>query len=187
MLSSWPRRHFWMRLIAALSRVYGFMQLDIRPWSLLVWKLSTGSYFMWYYVYDIERPETCRQCNRMNTIGYSMHNDAQCDECIVNIDHHCQFLGTCICKRNLEYFKMTLFSGCVAIYLLLSRRLRDRSCLLYNRCQSGLRTALLAIVPQIKIFYLMYVFIGGAVALATTFWILFFVLPIFVRDSEERV
>ena len=45
------------------------------------------------------------------------HHCRICKRCVIDLDHHCNFVGTCVAKNNIKYFRMYLISvECLATY-----------------------------------------------------------------------
>ena len=45
----------------------------------------------------------CRYCNVLRPVG--TRHCAECDVCIVGLDHHCPYMGKCVAKNNMCAFK----------------------------------------------------------------------------------
>jgi len=67
----------------------------------------------------------CRICQ--STVGFLSKHCAKCDKCVEEFDHHCDWLNTCIGKRNYRiFFTLSAFMSAVvflktgiAIYLII--------------------------------------------------------------------
>lgn len=53
----------------------------------------------------------CETCNVLRPPGTS--HCSRCNACILNFDHHCPWLGTCIGAKNHSYFVALLFSAMI--------------------------------------------------------------------------
>ena len=60
----------------------------------------------------------CVTCNITRPPGAS--HCSGCDNCVLNFDHHCNFVGNCIGKRNHKYFYLfSLFGTLAGIYCII--------------------------------------------------------------------
>ena len=58
----------------------------------------------------------CTTCRIIRPPGAS--HCAECDNCVLNFDHHCGFISNCVGKRNHKYFYLFVFFGnLTSIYL----------------------------------------------------------------------
>jgi palmitoyltransferase len=69
---------------------------------------------------DIRKIWYCSKC--LTNTPFNCHHCPLCDRCIIHRDHHCFFLGTCICLQNMGHFiVLCLYAGlgsmCVNIRL----------------------------------------------------------------------
>ena len=64
-----------------------------------------------YYMPSAEiqaHPKYCRPCRTLK-INQTRHC-LYCDVCILELDHHCPWVGKCIGKNNMGVFKFFLFA-----------------------------------------------------------------------------
>ena len=74
------------------------------------------------YVSDMDKlsilsPLTCDYCHKMRYPR--AHHCKRCNLCIIQADHHCSWLGTCIGYSNLRYFLCFLLHLTCALSLIL--------------------------------------------------------------------
>lgn len=65
---------------------------------------------------DIKKIWYCSKCHT-NT-PFNCHHCPLCNRCVVQRDHHCLFLGTCICLKNVCHFiVLCMYVGLVSMYV----------------------------------------------------------------------
>ena len=52
---------------------------------------------------DLMDSEICKRC-ALPRPDELTHHCSVCDKCVLNMDHHCYFMGNCIGKHTLKYF-----------------------------------------------------------------------------------
>ena len=65
---------------------------------------------------DIRKIWYCSKC--LTNTPFNCHHCPLCSRCIVHRDHHCFFLGACICLQNMGHFIiLCLYAGLVSMYV----------------------------------------------------------------------
>lgn len=58
----------------------------------------------------------CRECKLWRP--YRCGHCHKCGRCVLRLDHHCDFMGTCVGERNLRFFSLFLFCAGMGIIFL---------------------------------------------------------------------
>lgn len=65
---------------------------------------------------DIRKIWYCSKC--LTNTPFNCHHCPICDRCVINRDHHCLFLGACICLKNMGHFIIfCMYIGLVSLYV----------------------------------------------------------------------
>ena len=101
------------------SLLYFFMLLLLAFWVITVdpgYKSRNLNYQDHREALNHGRKLICRKCNNFHDEKFI--HCFNCGVCVEGHDHHCDVLGNCIAKRNLQAFRVFLV-GCVLGFLLL--------------------------------------------------------------------
>ena len=70
-----------------------------------------------YYLenYDVEKMRIqnyriCKKCNVVIDIDKGVEHCSDCDICIIGNDHHCPWSSKCVGKKNINMFRLFIFS-----------------------------------------------------------------------------
>lgn len=65
---------------------------------------------------DIRKIWYCSKC--LTNTPFNCHHCPLCNRCIIHRDHHCLFLGACICLKNMSHFIiLCIYAGLVSMYV----------------------------------------------------------------------
>lgn len=78
------------------------------------------------------RMSMCRYCNIMRPAN--ARHCAECDVCILELDHHCPYMSKCVAKNNIKAFKAFNVLIMILVCYLLAVRLALLLCLWLDDC-----------------------------------------------------
>lgn len=65
---------------------------------------------------DIRKIWYCSKC--LTNTPFNCHHCPLCNKCVIHRDHHCLFLGACICLKNMGHFIiLCMYVGLVSLYV----------------------------------------------------------------------
>ena len=109
----------------------------------------------------------CKECEIFRPV--STQHCQRCNNCILELDHHCPFLGACIGKNNYRYF----IAGLVSVGLL---GITDVSCIsiyILSAWTSGIHPKrvrnLYTVVQDDAVMWSIIITVGGLIIVLTTF------------------
>ena len=68
---------------------------------------------------NFDKYRVCKQCNILVNTEQKITLCEECDICIIDLDHHCTWVGKCIAKKNIFSFNVFLISTILYIVILL--------------------------------------------------------------------
>ncbi|EAS03868.4 DHHC zinc finger protein (macronuclear) [Tetrahymena thermophila SB210] len=108
--------NFWTYLYLIIFNVFSFML----AWSLIVTMFTDPGRVPqnWGYFLDDHEHKKRRYCLICHIFKPERcHHCSACNRCVLNMDHHCPWLGNCIGFKNRKFFILLLFYVNVTTWL----------------------------------------------------------------------